>query len=79
MLQGALLALTMGLLCGGITIFDSNLIVRRNALGDSLISESSRDFIFGDLDEDRDGLISTEELKEVLHPSPAPPRRHSSA
>ena len=51
--------------CRGTTIFDSNLIVRRNALGDSRISDSSRDFIFGDLDEDRDGVISAEELKEV--------------
>ena len=36
-----------------------------SGLGDSRISDSSRDFIFGDLDEDRDGVISAEELKEV--------------
>ena len=35
-------------------------------LGDSVISSTSRDFIFGDLDDNRDGLISAEELKDVL-------------
>ena len=60
MVQAGVAVATMVMLSSAITIFDSNLIVKRNALGDSMISESSRDFIFGDLDDNRDGLISAE-------------------
>ena len=62
-------------------VYSMGLEIAAGRLGDSIISSSSRDFIFAELDEDRDGLISTEELKEVyiLLQPPAPPRRHSSA
>ena len=46
-------------------VFSMGFEIAGGRLGDSIISSSSRDFIFADLDEDRDGLLSTEELKEV--------------